>query len=413
MIKVTHLPGPKTSAILKDKFQKYMGLYDPPYPFVYKEGQGVYVKDLDGNVFMDWASQIAVQPLGYNHPAMVETLSKYQGKGTFKLAGHDFFSEEHAELIEELIKITPEKLNAAFLINSGAEAVENAAKIAYRKRPSAKTAVSFQGAFHGRTLGALSLTNSKYVQKKNYPEIPVRRLQHFTSSEKGISEFERVLKYDLSPENIAFVIVECIQGEGGYRFAEKEFIKELRRITQENQIPLIIDEVQAGMGRTGKWWSFQHYDVEPDIMTSAKALQVGATIANKETFPTDSGSISSTYGGGHLLDMAMGATIIKTIKKDKLLENCTKMGEYMLKRLKELEERYKIVGNARGLGLMIAIDFPNSELRNKVVDLNFQKGLLTLGCGSNGLRIIPPYIINKEEIDEGIKVLETSIREAL
>ena len=401
----TKLPGPNVDIALK-RIEKHIGLYDPPYPFVYGgKGQGVYCEDLDGNIFMDWASQIACQPLGYNHPRMLEVSKKYSNKAPLKLAGHDYYSLEHIELLEEVASTLPEELQSIFLINSGAEAVENAIKIAYRKKPSAKIGISVQGAFHGRTLGALSCTNSKTAQKKNYPEIPVRRI-----SLNNVDELNRLLKYDVDPENVAYVIAEAIQGEGGYKFADKQWLQDLRAVTQEHNIPLILDEVQAGMGRTGKWWAFQHSGIIPDIITSGKALQVAATIGKKEMFPRDSGSISSTWGGGDLISMAMGLEIIKTIKEENLLEKVKIRGEHLLKRLKELEQKYPIVTNARGLGLLLAFDLPNSELRNRLVELNFEKGLLTLGCGPHSMRIIPPYIISEQEIDEGIKVIDASLK---
>ncbi len=401
----TQLPGPKTKEALS-RFEKHIGLFDPPYPFVYGgKGNRVYCEDLDGNVFMDWASQIACQPLGYNHPRMLAAAKKYANSAPLKLAGHDYYSLEHLELMEELATITPAELNRFFLINSGAEAVENAIKVAYRRKPNAKIGISVQGAFHGRTLGALSCTNSKTAQKKHYPEIPMRRI-----TLNSIDDLHRLFRHDVDPENVAFVIAEAVQGEGGYRFASKEWLQELRKITAENNITLIFDEVQSGMGRTGKWWAFEHAGITPDIITSGKALQVAATIGKKEFFPTESSSISSTWGGGDLFHMAMGLEIIKTVKEENLLENVRTSGAYLLKRLQELQSKYQILSNSRGLGLMIAIDLPSADIRNRLVNLNFQKGLLTLGCGSHGLRIIPPYIISKSEIDEGMAILEENIK---
>ena len=377
--------------------------------FVYGgKGSGVYCEDLDGNVFMDWASQIACQPPGYSHPKMIEVAQKYAARAPLKLAGHDYFSLEHLELMEELVSILPKELNAVFLINSGAEAIENAIKVAYRKRPSAKIGISVQGAFHGRTLGALSCTNSKSIQKKNYPEIHIRRI-----TLNHAEELERLLKHDVHPENVAFVLVEAIQGEGGYRFADTQWLRDIRKITQEHEIIMIVDEVQAGLGRTGSWWAFERAGIVPDIITSAKALQVAATIGRKELFPTESGSISSTWGRGDLIHMAMGCAIIKTIKEDGLLENIKQRGDYLLKKLLELQKKYPIILNPRGAGLFIAFDLPNAELRNKLVERNFHKGLLTLGCGSQSLRVIPPYIITNAEIDEGLAIIEQNLGELM
>ena len=402
---IGNLPGPKVTAAL-GRIEKHIGLYDPPYPFVYGgKGEGVYCEDLDGNVFMDWASQIACQPLGYNHPKINEVIKKYSGKSPLKLAGHDYYSLEHIELLEEISSILPAELNGIFLINSGAEAVENAIKIAYRNKPSAKVGISVQGAFHGRTLGALSCTNSKHEQKKHYQEIPMRRI-----TLNNPEELSRLLRHDVAPENVAYVIVEAMQGEGGYRFANKSWLQDIRNETQKNNITLIVDEVQAGMGRTGEWWAFQHSGIIPDIITCGKALQVAATIGKKSIFPKDSGSISSTWGGGDLLNMAIGAEMIRIIKKENLLDQVKKRGAYLLQRLKELEQKYSAVTNVRGLGLSLAFDLPSAEIRNKLVDMNFCGGLLTLGCGQRSMRIIPPYIISEQEIDEGIAILEKNLK---
>ncbi len=409
----TRLPGPKAEKIIKEKFEKYMGLVAYPYPFIYGgDGRKCYVKDIDENVFLDFVSQIAVQPLGYNHPRMCEVSSKYAGKAPLKMAGHDFYPIEHADLIEEIAKISPTNLNSVFLINSGAEAVENAIKICYRHKPSAKVGISFYGAFHGRTLGALSLTCSKSMHKKHYPEIPVKRLNYPTREnyQQILDNFEKILRHEADPTNIAYVIFELVQGEGGYNIAPKEFVKELRNITKKEAIPLIIDEIQTGIGRTGKFWAFEHYGITPDVFTSAKALQVGATITTREMFPKEGGAISSTWGGGDILDMAMGSEIIKTIKEEKFLNNVTKMGDYLLKRLKEVAERNSIIKNPRGLGLMVAFDLDSHDKAEKLMQLNYQSGLLSLTCGKNSMRLIPPLIINEEESDEGVKILEENLK---
>jgi len=408
----TELPGPKAKELFENKFNKYMGLVALPYPFIYGgNGEGCYVHDADGNVFLDFVSQIAAQPLGYNHPRMVKVLERYVGKAPLKLAGHDFYPEEHAHMIEKIANITPEGLNCTFLVNSGAEAVENAMKICYRKRPAAKIAISIEGAFHGRTLGALSLTNSKAVHKKNYPELPVRHVPWSKDGIATVQAMENIVHRDVSPENIAFIIFEPIQGEGGYRIPEPAFFKRLEEFAKKHGIPLIADEIQSGMGRTGKWFAFQHFDIKPDLITMAKALQVGATITTQEMFPTEGGAISSTFGGGDLISMATGLEIIKIIEEENLLPHVEKMGNYLLKKLKELELKYPtFVKDARGLGLMCAIDVPDHDMQEKVVRECYERGLLLLGCGFNGLRFIPPYIVTEEEIDVAMNILESIIK---
>ena len=309
-------------------------------------------------------------------------------------------------MLEELLSITPKGLNAAFLINSGAEAVENCIKIALRKQKQAKYGISFQNAFHGRTLGALSCTNSKSIQKQNFLSIPMKRLPY---SIKAIDELERILKQESSSHELGFIIIEPVQGEGGYNVAPKDLMKELRNFTKKYNIPLILDEVQSGMGRTGRWWAHQHFNIKPDIMSSAKALQVGAAIANKKIFPQEHGSISSTWGGGHLIDLAIGTQIIKIIKKRRLLNNINKQGSYIKKRLEELQKN-SLISKIRGLGLMIAFDLQSKSVRNNVIIDCLKNGLVLLGCGEKGIRIIPPYIISKEETDEAMLILENSLK---
>lgn len=395
----TSLPGQKSLNVLT-KLKKLTGDYFDPYPFVHSnKGQGCYFQDLDNNVFLDFSSQIASNPLGYNNQELKQVIKKYFSIQPLKFAGQDFAVEEHLKLLEELLSITPKNLNAAFLINSGAEAVENAVKICMRKNEKAKFGIAFEGSFHGRTLGALSLTNSKQLYKKNYFTIPNKVLSY---SEKAVDELENLLK-NHSSEEVAFVILEPIQGEGGYNIASKEMIKGLRKITRENKIPFISDEVQTGMGRSGKWWCIENFDIIPDVMSAAKALQVAATVSNRNMFP-EPGAISSTWGGGHKLDLALGAKTIQIIKKNKLLNNVNKQGKYLRKRLNELNK----FSNVRGLGLLNAFTLPNEKLRNDLVIECLKNGLVLLGCGHESIRLIPPYIIKEKEIDEAINIIEKS-----
>jgi len=411
----TKLPGPKVRSIFKDGFKKHLGVVGVYYPFIYGgNGSGCYVEDIDGNTFLDMSSQVAVLPLGYNHPRLCKVTEKYAGKSPVKGAGQDFYVIEHLELAEELVSITPERLDAVFFSNSGAESIENAIKIAYKFKECAKIGISCEGAFHGRTLGALSLTNSKSVHKDGFPEIPVKRIPFCIKEEylrSNIRAVERIFKQETSPKNIAYLIVEVVQGEGGYNIENKEYLKYLREKTLEYNIPLIIDEVQTGLGRTGKWWSYEHYDIEPDILTMAKALQVGATVANREYFPKENGVLSNTWGGGDMIDLAIGKEIIRTIKEDNLIENAKNMGKYALKRLKEIEETYNIVKNARGLGLMLAIDFDATETLGELVQRNYKKGMLTLPCGDKTLRMLPPLIVSEEEINIAMQILEDNIKQ--
>jgi 4-aminobutyrate aminotransferase len=401
--KTMRVPGPKSKRVL-DALKKRNGGWCEPVPIVHSgEGEGCYFRDIDGNTFLDFASQIASNPLGYNHPAMKEVAREYTKSCPVKYAGQDFTVPEHLELIDELCAIAPG--NAAFIINSGAEAVENALKCATRRHGGVYGA-SFELAFHGRTLGALSCTNSKLVHKTGYWTFPMHRLPFDDSAPQAL---EDMVKREGGAENCAFVIMEPVQGEGGYRIASKPMLKAIRAITKEKGIPLIIDEVQSGMGRTGRWWAHEHYSIKPDIMTAGKALQVGATVADRDWFPKEPAAISSTWGGGSRIDLALGIATIREIKRAHLLSNCTRMGELIVKRIKELEERRPEVSGARGLGLMCAFDLPDKARRDHFVEEATRQGLVLLGAGARSVRLIPPYIVTKSEVDEAFQIIERSL----
>ncbi|MDO8555607.1 MAG: aminotransferase class III-fold pyridoxal phosphate-dependent enzyme [Nanoarchaeota archaeon] len=397
----TSIPGPQSEKMLK-QLARLNGAAGGMYPFVHAEqGSGCYFHDLDGNVFLDFAAQICSNPLGYNHPEVMKTVKQYVARSPVKFAGQDFAVQEHLELLEELLTITPKGLDAAFLINSGAEAVENALKICLRQRPAAKVGVSFVRGFHGRTLGALSCTNSKAVQKLHYPSFPMFRLSY----DDGAPDQLRELVSRESAENIGFVIMECVQGEGGYHVASKKMVQGVKKVCDEFAIPFIADEVQSGMGRTGQWWAFQHADIVPSVFTTAKALQVAATVASKSFFPVESGAISSTWGGGSLIDLAVGRTVIQVMKKERLLEHNAKVGLLLKQRVRELPQ----VEDVRGVGLMVAFDVDSEQRRESIVKECVKHGLVVLGCGRKGIRLTPPYVVSEKEIDEAMDVLEKVI----
>ncbi|MDP4039496.1 MAG: aspartate aminotransferase family protein [Candidatus Pacearchaeota archaeon] len=400
MIKIkTQIPGKKSARIL-DGLKKRNGGWAVPHPIVFSGvGNGSYFKDIDGNVFLDFASQIASNPLGYNHPALNELIRKYN-ESPVKYAGQDFCVPEHLELIEKLIGISPSGMDTAFLINSGAEAVENAIKIAMYNRKKKKFSVSVDGAFHGRTLGALSLHHSKPMQREGFILEPNKKLPFDDSAG---DELKELIKRN-GAEKIGFVILEHFQGEGGYRMPSMKMVKDLNKICRENGIPYIADEVQAGMGRTGKFWSFEHYGIKPDVFSSAKALQVGAVVANKKWFPPP-GGISSTWGGGSRIDMALGIKTIEIIKKEKLLQKNRVNGEYLLKGLEKIGFE-----NVRGRGLMCAFDLNSERERDNFIIECLKRGLVLLGAGEKSVRVIPPYVIGKKEIDEALSVMEKAYR---
>ncbi len=401
----TELPGPKASEVI-DTMKK--SCYDSTftYPLVIAGGSGCVIRDADGNSFLDFTSNIGACPLGYSHPDVIAVIAEMAKNGTHKIAGQDFYCREHADLAQQFLSILPEGFKA-FFINSGAEAVENAIKIAYRKRLSqglpVLPGVSCTGAFHGRTLGALSFTYSKPVQKAGFPELPVLRVKFCTDD--GDAEIDAVEKV-LAKNKAAFVISEVVQGEGGYNVASPAFIRNLRAATEKHGVPLILDEVQSGMGRTGKWWAFEHYGVVPDIMSTAKALQVGASAYKADYDPGQQGVLSSTWGGGSRIDLAVGATVIEVVKRDGLLANAVAMGERLKSGLKELVGKKGII-DVRGIGLMIGIEYDTKENRDSALKQAFKSGLLLLPAGQKAMRAIPPLVITKEEADEGIGIMSS------
>lgn len=400
----TEPPGPEAQRIIQVlKKNCYDSTFT--YPLVMADGSGCTVRDVDGNTFLDFTSNIGACPLGYSHPDVMDVLAQYAKNGAHKIAGQDFYCKEHAELSEQLVSILPDNFKT-FFINSGAEAVENAIKLAYRKRMSdgfpVLPGVSCIGAFHGRTLGALTFTLSKPVQKAGFPELPVLRIKFCTGdNDPDMDAVERLL----GENKAAFILTEIIQGEGGYNVASKQFIKNLRKSADVHGIPLILDEVQSGMGRTGKWWAFEHYDVRPDIMTTAKALQVGATTYRQDYDPGQQGVLSSTWGGGSRIDLAMGAMIIQVIKRDNLLSNASKIGGLLKKGLSELLGGKGGVIDVRGIGLMIGLEFDTKANRDLALQQLFKKGLLLLPAGQKSMRVIPPLVIGEEEAREGLEMM--------
>lgn len=401
---VSEPPGPNAKRII-DVVKR--NCYDSTftYPLVIADGNGCMLQDVDGNSFLDFTSNIGACPLGYSHPEIMEVLAEYSKNGAHKIAGQDFYCKEHAELSSQVVSILPERFKA-FFINSGAEAVENAIKVAYRKMsastPSILPGVSCINAFHGRTLGALSFTFSKPVQKKGYPELPALRIKFCTSDDDP--EVDAVEKL-LTENKVAFIISEVVQGEGGYNIASSRFMQNLRRCADKYGVPLILDEVQSGMGRTGKWWAFEHYGVRPDVMSAAKALQVGMAAYDTKLDPGEQGALSSTWGGGSRIDMAVGAKIIEVIKKERLLHNASVMGEKLRKGLDELRQKNGSLVGVRGLGLMIGIEFDTKQTRDAKLMQAFKKGLLLLPAGQKAMRVIPPLVISEEEVHEGLELM--------
>ena len=432
----TALPGPNAKHIVQADDKYISPSYTRSYPMVAKRGRGLRVEDADGNEFLDFSAGIAVTSTGHCHPRVVEAIQR-QAAELIHMSGTDFYYEGMVTLAERLSKIAPMPgPHKIYYGNSGTEAIECALKLA-RYHTKRQNVIAFFGAFHGRTMGALSLTASKPQQKRRFaPLVPgvthVRYPDVYRGCEGGAQDAEafalgcarfiedKLFKTTLPPEEVAAIFVEPIQGEGGYVIAPTVFMQELRRICDRHGILLVADEVQSGVGRTGKWWAIEHTGVQPDIVCSAKGIAsgmpLGVVISKASVMDWVPGSHASTFGGNPVCIAAALATL-DVIEQENLLRNSTEVGNHMLKRLADWPSRHRLVGDVRGRGLMIGVEIVKDkqtkeyapELRDRIVELAFERGILFLGCGPSTLRIAPPLVVTKEEADVAIEVLEECI----
>jgi 4-aminobutyrate aminotransferase len=433
---LTQLPGPNAKRVL-EKDAKFMSpSYTRDYPLVAKRGRGAVVEDVDGNSFLDFAAGIAVCSTGHCHPKVVAAIQK-QAAELIHMSGTDFYYESLPQLAERLVATMPgAEHKKVFFGNSGTEAVEGAIKLA-RYATKRDKLIAFYGGFHGRTMGSLSLTASKSTQRKGFGALLsgvehihypyAYRCAHGHGAETCGVEILEMLENDMfkrlfDPEDVAGIIIEPIQGEGGYIAAPKFFLQELQRICRKYGIMLILDEVQSGMGRTGKWWAYEHAGIEPDIITAAKGIASGLPlsvfIAKESVMKWGPGAHGSTFGGNPVAIAAALATM--DLIESQYMENARRMGDYLFGRMAEWTRKFKVVGDVRGRGLMIGIEIVRdqrskekaADLRNAIVDLAFHKGLLVLGAGENSLRLSPPLLIDEEQADFAVKILEECFREA-
>jgi 4-aminobutyrate aminotransferase len=433
---VTELPGPKARTIVERDAKFMSPSYTRDYPLVAKKGSGAIVEDVDGNLFLDFAAGIAVCSTGHCHPHVVEAIQK-QAAELIHMSGTDFYYESMPLLAERLIATVPgTEAKKVFFTNSGTEAVEGAIKLA-RYATKRDKMIAFYGCFHGRSMGALSLTASKATQRKGFgallggiEHIPypyAYRCAHGHTAETCGAEIleqleGQIFKRLFDPEDVAGIIIEPIQGEGGYVPAPKFFLQELQRICQQHGIMLIADEVQSGMGRTGNWWAHEHAGIEPDILCSAKGIAsgmpLGAIIARESVMHWKPGAHGTTFGGNPVCIAAALATM--DLIASEYRENAAKIGNYMFARMASWTKQFKIVGDVRGRGLMIGVELVRdqrtkekaADLRNLVVDSAFHKGLLILGAGENTLRLSPPLLIDEAQADFAMETLEECLREA-
>jgi len=433
---ITALPGPNATRILAGDEKYISPSYTRSYPLVAKQGRGMVVIDVDGNEFFDFSAGIAVTSTGHCHPEVVGAIRKQAGE-LIHMSGTDFYYESLVTLAERLSKIAPMPGPHKFYYgNSGAEAVECALKLA-RYHTKRQNVIAFFGAFHGRTMGALSLTGSKPQQKRRFgPMLPgvthvrypdVYRgcgggAQDADAFALGCARFieDKLFKTILPPEEVAAIFVEPVQGEGGYVVAPTIFMQELRQICDRHGILLVVDEVQSGAGRTGKWWAIEHTGVQPDIVCMAKGIAsgmpLGITMSKAEIMDWVPGSHASTFGGNPVCIAAALATM-NVIESEDLMRNATEVGNHMLKRMANWPAKHKIVGDVRGRGLMIGVEIVKDQKtkeyaaaeRDRIVELAFERGILFLGCGPSTIRIAPPLIVTPEEADVAIEVLEECI----
>jgi 4-aminobutyrate aminotransferase len=424
------LPGPQAQAILAQDRKYVSPSYSRPYPLVADKAEGMVVTDVDGNTFLDFAAGIAVCATGHCHPRIVKVIQE-QAARLIHLSGTDFYYPQLSALAQKLAEIAPGRWDKkVYFGNSGTEAIEAALKLA-RYATGRKKFIAFYGAFHGRTLGALSLTASKPVQRRGFGPL-LEGVTHVPYpycyrcpdrlSDGGCDPAclrvieEQLFKTILSPEEVAAIVFEPIQGEGGYIVPPPEFFEELKRLSRQHGILLIADEVQSGMGRTGKMFAVEHFGIEPDIIAIAKGiasgLPLGAIVARAELMSWPPGSHASTFGGNPVSCAAALETI--RLIEDELMQNAADTGEYLLESVRKLMTRCSVIGDVRGRGLMIGIELVKDRAtkekagvwRDLAVQQCFEKGLLILGSGENTVRLMPPLIVSRAQADAALEILE-------
>jgi len=414
----TELPGPKARAIIARDEAVASPSLTRAYPLVAESGSGMVVTDVDGNRFLDFAAGIAVCSTGHSHPAVVAAI-KEQAEKLIHIAATDFYEPRYLEFSERLAAIAPFKEKArVFLTNSGTEAVEGAIKLA-RYHTGRSGIIAFDGGFHGRTMGALSLTNSKIKQRAGFgPLVPMVHHAPFPrvrswredSGGDGSAELEilkrTVLGRIIAPSDVAAIVIEPIQGEGGYFPAPRSFLEGLREICDEHGILLIADEIQSGMGRTGRWWSIEHAEVEPDIITTAKGIAsgmpIGAFIGRESVWTWPPGAHGSTYAGNPVCAAAGLATL--DIIESQGMPNVRSIAPRLREGLERVARTAESVRDIRGMGLMIGVEFDSHETAEAVQLASFERGLLVLECGESSLRFSPPLIVDAESVDTAIRL---------
>ncbi|HTP33187.1 MAG TPA: acetyl ornithine aminotransferase family protein [Candidatus Acidoferrales bacterium] len=430
------LPGPRARAIIARDSQVVSPSYTRCYPLVAERGEGAMIEDVDGNRFLDFNAGIAVVAAGHCHPEVVCAIQE-QAARLIHMSGTDFYYEGMVALAETLARIAPGDVPRRVSFgNSGAEAIEGCIKLA-RYTTGREKIIAFFGSFHGRTMGALSLTSRKAVQRAGFgPLVPgvVHAPYPYcyrcpygqepeTCAVECVKHIEDTLLKTIAPaEEIAAIVVEPVQGEGGYVVPPKKFFDELTRVANAHGILLVLDEVQSGMGRTGRMFAAEHFDLVPDILAVAKGIAsgmpLGATVARADLMTWPPGAHASTFGGNPVC-CAAALTTIALLERE-LIDNAARMGAHMKERLLEWPVRFPVVGDVRGLGLMLGVELVRDRftkeraplLRDRVLDLAFQRGLLVLGAGDSTIRLCPPLVITRDQCDFALDTLEACLTQA-
>ena len=427
------LPGPKAQAMIERDKAVISSSYPRDCAFAMEYGKGTEVWDVDGNRFLDFMGGIAVVSTGHAHPKVVKAIQDQAEK--FIHISSDFYHENWVALGEKLDEIAPFKEQAmSFMTNSGTESVEAAIKLA-RYHTGRTNFIGFTGAFHGRTMGAVTFTASKTAYHGGFyplmngvvhapypntyrPILETRPGEDYGEAVVRYIESE-ILEHILPPDEVAGILIETIQGEGGYLVPPDGFYPALRKLCDKHGILLIVDEVQSGMGRTGKWWAIEHFGVEPDMVTTAKGIAsgmpLGALIARKSVMDWKKGTHGNTYGGNPISCAASLATI--DLIEQEYMQNAAEVGQYALDALSEIQTRHPSMGDVRGKGLMIGVEFvkdretkePAKQLTELVIHRAFERGMLMLSCGQSVIRVAPPLSISKSEVDEGLIIFEEAI----
>jgi 4-aminobutyrate aminotransferase len=429
----TALPGPAAARIIADDKRLISPSYTRGYPLVARRGEGMYIEDPDGNRFLDFTAGIAVCSTGHCHPQVVAAIQK-QAAELIHMSGTDFYYDAMVRVAEAISATAPMPgPHRFFFSNSGAEAIEAALKLAryHTRRPYF---IGFYDCFHGRTLGALSLTSSKAKQRAHFapllpgffhisypnPYHPPHGAADVTAA--CLDELERLFHTTTPADEVAAIVIEPVQGEGGYVVPPAEFVRQLRRVCDREGILLIADEVQSGAGRTGKMWAIEHFGVAPDIVCAAKGIAsgmpLGVTFSRAGLMDWQSGAHASTFGGNPVCLAAAEATL--ELLRGGLIRNAAEVGGYLLERFRDWPQRHPTIGDVRGLGLMIGLEVvkdaktrtPDPAARDRIVDAAFARGLLILGCGASTLRLMPPLICTREHADAAYAILDAVVAAA-